>query len=140
MEMTYFLMRAFGSYHWNYSVVGYFSMLLNFISLDQLFRNTPSLFAPILIASLVIFIVMVSLSIIVSFHSGWGKKSHYLIKFATSVLYVFLYFLKTILIIPILNIIFIALLPTLAQDYQITMGSGEMIMFGAILAILVFIC
>lgn len=91
-------------------------------------------------ATIVIFIVMVSLAIVVALNTGWGRKTHYLIKFATSVLYIFCYFLKTILIIPVLNIVFLSLLPALADDYKITMGRGEMIMFGSVLAVLVLIC
>lgn len=42
MQMVYFLMRDQNQqYHWNYSFIGYFSMALNFISLDSLFKNHP---------------------------------------------------------------------------------------------------
>ena len=42
MQMLYFLMQDQNQqYHWNYSVVGYFSMVLDLISLDSLFENRP---------------------------------------------------------------------------------------------------
>ena len=42
MQMLYFLMQDQNQqYHWNYSVVGYFSMVLDLISLDSLFKNRP---------------------------------------------------------------------------------------------------
>lgn len=124
MQMVYFLMRSRNQdYHWNYSVVGYFSMAINLISLDSLFKSDPGLFSTVLLIGASGFFAIMLLSVLVAWYSGWGEKTPFIIKLSTPVLYIFFYLLKTILIIPILTLILISIVPQASQSYNIDMQS-----------------
>ena len=120
--MVYFLMRdANQENHWNYSVVGYFSIVLNLISLDSLLAKNPGFFSSVLFFAVSCFLAIFLLSIIVAWNSGWGKKVHFIVKLSTPAIYIFLYLMKTILVLPISILIAISILPQAAQSYNITL-------------------
>ena len=122
MQMVYFLMRdANQENHWNYSVVGYFSIVLNLISLDSLLAKNPGFFSSVLFFAVSCFLAILLLSIIVAWNSGWGKKVHFIVKLSTPAIYIFLYLMKTILVLPISILIAISILPQAAQSYNITL-------------------
>jgi hypothetical protein len=121
MQMIYFLMRdANQENHWNYSVVGYFSIVLNLISLDSLLAKNPSFFSSALFFAVSCFLTIFILSIIVAWNSGWGKKVLFIVKIWTPAIYIFLYLMKTILVLPISILIAISILPQAAQSYSIS--------------------
>jgi len=123
MQIMYFVMRSVSAYHWDFSFVAYFSITLNFISLDNIIRTNPMFFAPALFIMTGIMLVMIILGVIVGIRAGWGEKVPLLVKIATPILNFFLYLFKTILAIPILVVILISLLPAISRLYKITVIS-----------------
>jgi hypothetical protein len=120
LQIIYFCMRAHnGVYHWDYSVISFFSMLLNFISIDQHIISEPTFFHPILLALAVVLLLLVALAALVARFSGWGKKVPTVVKLATSILNYFLYLFKTILIIPIMIIVLVAIVPSITDSLKI---------------------
>lgn len=107
-------MRAIDSeYHWDFSFIVFVSVFLNLISLDQLFQSNPTIFLPIFYGTFSLILIITVLAIVISANSGWSKRTPFMVKFFTPVVCTFLYLLKTILIIPILDIILISLIPSI---------------------------
>jgi hypothetical protein len=115
MQLTYFVMRSVSDYHWNFSFVAYFSILLNFISLDNIIRTNPAFFAPALFIIAGIMFVMIILGVLVALRAGRGEKVSLLVKIGTPILNLFLYLFKTILAIPVLIVTLIGLVPKITS-------------------------
>ena len=139
LQLIYFLMRGINEYHWDFSFFVFFSVFLNLISLDQLFRSSPSLFIPIFYAVFIIVLLILVLALAISVNSGWSKKSPSLVKFFTPIVCTFLYLFKTVLLIPILDIVLIAIIPSIASNLQIIDITLSEQLMGGLLAVLVLI-
>lgn len=112
--MIYFVMRPLDGYHWDYSFMVFFSVFLKIISLDQLFRSNPAIFIPVFYTSFVTITIILVLAALVAANSGWSKKAPFLVKFVTPVVCTFLYLFKTVLVIPVLNVVFVSIIPSIS--------------------------
>jgi hypothetical protein len=117
--MIYFLMRAIEEYHWNYSFFVFFSMILNYLSLDQLFRHSPATFHSLLYSSFGAFLVVLACAGSIAVLCGWGKRPPAILKYLAFLVGIFLYLLKTILVIPLANIAIVSIIPQISKNLNI---------------------
>ena len=137
MQIIYFLMRAIDSYHWDFSFFVFVSVFLNFISIDQLFRNNPQLFRPIFFSLLVLVVLILVMGVLVAIFSGWGKKPPFIIKLFAQILCYFCYLQKTVLFIPLHTIAFISILPAAANGLNIDPPSSLEMALGFLFTFLI---
>ena len=135
MQLTYFVMRSVSDYHWNFSFVAYFSVLLNFISLDNIIRTYPSSFTPALFIISAIMLFIIILAVIVAVRAERGEKVPLLVKIGTPILNLFFYLFKTVLAIPVLVVTLMSLVPKITNLYDITISLSLSIFLGSFLLI-----
>lgn len=148
MQITYFVMRMeTNDYHWNFSVVSYFSIFLNYTVVDSNLKINPGLFGPFLYVMVVGLMVVLGLGLVIGVHAGWGKKMPTFVKILIPVLNVMACLFKTLLTIPAMQLIFICFSPTastllkLTVDTSIQQALGTLILLSFLLVkiyILVF--
>lgn len=148
MQITYFVMRMeTNDYHWNFSVVSYFSIFLNYTVVDNNLKINPGLFGPFLYVMVVGLMVVLGLGLVIGVHAGWGKKMPMFVKILIPVLNVMACLFKTLLTIPAMQLIFICFSPTastllkLTVDTSIQQALGTLILLSFLLVkiyILVF--
>lgn len=148
MQITYFVMRMeTNDYHWNFSVVSYFSIFLNYTVVDNNLKINPELFGPFLYVMVVGLMVVLGLGLVIGVHAGWGKKMPMFVKILIPVLNVMACLFKTLLTIPAMQLIFICFSPTastllkLTVDTSIQQALGTLILLSFLLVkiyILVF--
>ena len=79
------------------------------------------------------------MGVIIGKYSGWGKKVPNIVRYFIPIVSIFLFLLKTVLIIPILNLICISNGPAIAQELGITGVTIYVKVVGAVLATVVLI-
>ena len=115
LQIIYFLMRGIEGFHWDFSFFVFFSAFLNFISLDQLFRSRPELFIPIFYTTFMGLVGVLIASIVIALTCGWGKKPNFIVRIFIILVSSFFYLVKTVLIIPLLNIALVSIIPFVAR-------------------------
>lgn len=134
-------------YHWNFSVVSYFSIFLNYMVVDSNLKINPALFGPFLYVMVVSLMVGLALGVVIGVHAGWGKKMPMFVKILIPVLNVMACLFKTLLVIPAMQLVFICFSPTastllnLTVDPSIQQALGTLILLSFLLVkiyILVF--
>ena len=139
LQIMYFLMRAVHDYHWDFSFLVFFNIFLNHISWDQLFKLYPSIFLPTFYSVMVMLFIIVAMMVIITKYAGWGKQIPNWVKPLVSIVGIFFFMFKTVLIIPLLNIICIANGPSIAKELGISGVNAFVEALGALLAVMVLV-
>jgi hypothetical protein len=106
--------------------MGYVTMFINFISLDQALKTSPGLYLPALFTVTGVLITILVLAVLVGVHAGWGKKVPTVVKLATPVLNFLLYLFKTLLAVPVLTVMFVSLVPYIYNQFKMSpMGAAS---------------
>lgn len=124
LQIIYFLMRPITEIHWNFSFLSFFSIAVNTISVDELIKNHPEFFQSILYLCLAVFVAIAILLLLVStkkVETNEAKISQ-LVKGCASILAGAIMALKTILIIPIANIIIVSITPSIAKQLNVSLS------------------
>ena len=111
-------------YHWNFSVVSYFSIFLNYTVVDSNLKINPSLFGPFLYVMVVSLMVVLALGVVIGVHAGWGKKMPMFVKIMIPVLNVMAYLFKTLLTIPAMQLVFICFSQSASTLLKLTVDPG----------------
>lgn len=122
------------SYHWNFSFVAYFSIFVNYTVVDSNIRLSSLIFAPLIYLIAISLLLVIILGILIGVQAGWGKKMPLFIKILIPILNIFLYFFKSILTIPTLQIIFICLSPKAVTSLGLAYDSIYLV-FGSLILI-----
>lgn len=107
-------------YHWNFSVVSYFSIFLNYTVVDSNLKINPSLFGPFLYVMVVSLMIALVLGVVIGVHAGWGKKMPMLVKILIPILNVMACLFKTLLTIPAMQLVLICFSPTASAILKLT--------------------
>lgn len=138
MQLVYIFLRSVNEYQWNFSSMAYVSVLLNFMSLDNILRNNPAIFVAVLLCAIAIMSVMVGLGVIVGVYAG-EERVPTMVRVAIPILNLFLYLFKTVLAIPLLVIALISLVPQISNAFKITTISVGISALVGIFLIITFI-
>ena len=136
LQIIYYLMRAVQQTHWNYSFLTFFNVLIKHLTLDRFFSHDQQIFASIFISFFVVTVLVTATAICIGFKAGWGKDNSGLVKVFTPFLSVILFMIKTILFIPMANLLCIANVPSVAHSVNVEL-TPVIQALGAILAVLV---
>jgi hypothetical protein len=117
MQMIYFL--SLTAHNNSGSILSMLAALLKYISVDALIQLDHAIFTPLLYASFSILVMILALAVLIGIHSDWNKRAPYPINIFTPVVCYFLYLFKTVLFIPLLKVIGIAVTPSIAAALSI---------------------
>lgn len=118
-------MRRLGYYHWDISFFRFLSLTLNALSIDQIFRTNPELFSPFLLLTLLALVIILILALTISQLGGWRQNTSSEPIQCSGGISVFLYLFKTILFIPLANIVIISIIPSVAESFSIDISGLE---------------
>jgi hypothetical protein len=116
--------RVTSDYHWDFSFAVYGSVILNVISLDHLFKLMPEIFMPLLLGAFAVVLGMLVMGVAIARSTGWGQSAPCVVRCFIPIVCLFCYLLKTVLFIPLLNIVIVAVVPSIAQELKISNGGA----------------